>query len=192
MSHRCWHGGISGQWDAGPHSVGVNFLNDVYAGSSSTDRNLYVDSLSLGGVAAIGVPAALLGDGNITFVIPIAPVLTPPSATGDLVLNLSEDAYLGDAHFSVTVDGVQLGSVQSVTALHGLGSFQAFGFTGALSIGSHDVAVTFLDDLYGGWEIGDRNLYVVGATAGGAAVTGAASSLLSSGTNHFTALFTWV
>jgi len=68
----------------------------------------------------------------------------------------------------------------------------AAGFTGALSIGSHDVAVTFLDDLYGGWEIGDRNLYVVGATAGGAAVTGAASSLLSSGTNHFTALFTWV
>ena len=46
--------------------------------------------------------------------------------------------------------------------------------------------------LYGGSNIGDRNLYVVGATAGGAAVTGAASSLLSSGTNHFTALFTGV
>ena len=183
---------ISGNWGAGPHTVGVNFLNDAYGGSASADRNLYVDQLSLGSGVAIGAPQALLGSGNVSFLVPAslvpAMVVTPPVA-GDLVLNLSEDAYLGDAQFSVAIDGKQIGGVQSVTALHANGSFEAFGFTGALSVGTHDVAVTFLNDLYGGWNTGDRNLYVNGATAGGVAVAGASSALMSNGTNHFTAAF---
>jgi hypothetical protein len=182
---------VSGSWGAGPHTVGVNFLNDSYGGSVAMDRNLYVDSLSLGGVVATGAPASLLSNGQVNFLVPAAatPASTSVSATGDLVLNLSEDAYLGDSTFSVAVDGKQLGGVQSVTALHAGGSFQAFGFAGALGVGSHDVAVTFLNDLYGGWGVGDRNLYVNGATAGGVSVTGASSSLMSNSTNHFTAMF---
>ncbi len=35
---------LKGDWTAGTHKVEVNFLNDGWGGSSSTDRNLYVEN----------------------------------------------------------------------------------------------------------------------------------------------------
>jgi hypothetical protein len=120
----------------------------------------------------------LLSNGTASF-------LVPAHAANVLTLNLSEDAYAGDAQFTVAVDGVQLGGAQSVTALHASGNTQAFGFTLALSAGTHDVAVSFLNDAYGGNASADRNLYVNSASYGGANISGASSALLSTGTNHF-------
>jgi len=169
---------LTGTWDAGAHTVGVEFLNDAYGGSATTDRNLYVSSITLGGEAAGGAPAALMSNGTASF-------LVPANFANVLTLNLSEDGYLGDAQFTVAVDGVQLGGTQSVTTLHSSGNAEAFGFTLAMSAGTHDVAVSFLNDAYGGSATADRNLYVNGATYGGTNISGAASTLLSNGTNHF-------
>jgi hypothetical protein len=46
------------------------------------------------------------------------------------VLALSEDAYQGDAQFIVKMDGTQLGTAQSVTALNSAGKTQDFTFSG--------------------------------------------------------------
>ncbi len=34
---------FKGNWAPGAHAVGINFLNDAWAGTASTDRNLYVE-----------------------------------------------------------------------------------------------------------------------------------------------------
>ena len=86
------------------------------------------------------------------------------------MLGLSEDAFLGDAQFTATLDGKSLGPAQSVTALAATGASQPFTFTGSFGPGLHDLAVTFLNDL---WQpgVGDRNLYVTGASLNGTAST---------------------
>ena len=40
---------LSGHWDAGAHTISVQFLNDAYGGTASTDRNAYVDQILVDG-----------------------------------------------------------------------------------------------------------------------------------------------
>jgi len=100
-----------------------------------------------------------------------------------LVLNLSEDAYQGDAQFQFTVDGKAVGSAQSVTTLHGKGQSETFNFKGDWS-GAHAFGVTFTNDAWGGSADVDRNLYIDSATFDGTAVQSAAA-LYGNGTVTF-------
>ena len=109
----------------------------------------------------------------------------PAAEASTLSLKLSEDAWKGDAQFSVAIDGTTIGTPQTVTALHGGGATQVFAFDGALTPGTHDVAVSFLNDAYGGSTGADRNLYIDTASVGGTAVAGAAAALWSETTQHF-------
>jgi beta-glucanase (GH16 family) len=112
-----------------------------------------------------------------------------PSTTGSgsdtLTLHLSEDAWQGDAQFSVTVDGKQLGGAQSVTASHGAGQTQDFTFKGDFGAGTHQVAVKFLNDGWGGTAGTDRNLYVDGAEFNGQHVATSASLMYNGATDSF-------
>ena len=83
------------------------------------------------------------------------------------------------------MDGKTLGPAQSVTALHAYGAAQTFGFAPAMAAGTHDVAVSFTNDAYGGTAATDRNLYVNAVIVNGAAVPGAAVTLLNASTQHF-------
>ena len=161
---------------AGAHQVSISFLNDLW-NPGVGDRNLYVDGITVNGTAEPGATAALFSAGHSDFTVTAAgvaaptptPVPTPVPITADtLVLRLSEDAYQGDAQFTATLDGKSLGSAQSVTAMHGAGTSQAFTFAGSFGPGMHDLAVTFTNDK---WDpgVGDRNLYVIGATLNGTA-----------------------
>ena len=111
---------------------------------------------------------------------------TPSAGASTLNLNLSEDAWKGDAQFSVAIDGKTVGSPQTVTALHSSGATQTFTFDQALTPGTHDVAVSFLNDAYGGSAGTDRNLYIDSASVGDAAVAGAAATLFSASAQHIT------
>ena len=93
---------LVGSWGAGPHTVGVQFINDAYGGSASADRNLYVDGVTFDGEASATPAAALKTDATADFAV----------KSSSLVLQLSEDAYQGDALFSVSVDGRSLGPPQ--------------------------------------------------------------------------------
>ena len=98
-----------------------------------------------------------------------------------LVLHVSEDAYNGDAQFTVTVDGKQVGGIQTATASHSAGQWQDITLTGAFGSGPHTVAVNFLNDAWaptaqvGKYAGDDRNLYVQSITLNGETVAGTAA-----------------
>ena len=114
------------------------------------------------------------------------PASTQPTPTpiDTLVLHLSEDAWMGDAQFIVSVDGQQLGGAQSVTALHSQNSAENLTFTGQFGAGPHDLAVTFLNDAWGGSPSTDRNLYVDGVELDGTRYPAATAALYTNSTVH--------
>lgn len=97
----------------------------------------------------------------------------PPSngQAGVLSLRVSGDHYAGSPQFQVFVDGTAVGEVQTVQALHVLGQWQQFDFSGPFAANAvHAVEVRFLNDAwdgYGGGEGHDRNLYVQSLTLNG-------------------------
>ncbi len=167
---------LAGNWGTNP-TIGITFINDAYGGSATTDRNLYVDGATYDGQAINGAPATLLRNGNAT--------LAPPHGTTAVGLSLSEDAWNGDAQYSVSIDGKTLVQDGTVTALHAQGASQTVDLLSSLAQGTHDVAVSFLNDAYGGSASADRNLYVTGVSVNGSAVPGAVATLWSDGIQHF-------
>lgn len=125
-----------------------------------------------------------LVEGIIPFPMGVSPPPPPPPpSTSTLVLYLSEDAYLGDAIFTVKVDGVQIGT-GTVTTLHSTGKSQTFSYQGTWATGPHVVTVTFTNDSYGGTAAKDRNLYVDGMDFKGTHF-GTTASLLGAGPVNF-------
>ena len=170
---------VLGNFGTTQHAVSVAFLNDAYGGSSATDRNLYVDSVTDAGRASPG--GSLYSNGTETFLVGTPPAVTVGAGSGTIVLKMSEDAWDGDAQFSVKVDGQQVGGIQTATAYHAAGEMQEFDIKGAFTPDStHQVAVTFLNDAYGGTSSTDRNLYV--GQVGSASVQ---SALFSNGTQTY-------
>jgi uncharacterized protein YccT (UPF0319 family) len=106
--------------------------------------------------AANGSWTALAGNPNPAPTVPSV----APGGSDTLVLKVSEDAYKGDAQFTVSVDGKQLGGTFTATAPHSSGATQDFTFKGDFGSGPHKVAVSFVNDLNGGSPSLDRNLYV--------------------------------
>jgi hypothetical protein len=188
-----------GDWSDGPHQVSVTFLNDAWGGSTSTDRNLYVDGAAFNGREVAGAEGALLwggaaeaftvsgGAGPAPTPSPVPlPSPTPGGAGKDtLLLQLSGDAWNGEPRFAVAIDGVEIARGQAVAASHGAGQSQAFRYEGDWGAGAHEVTVTFLNDAWGGSAATDRNLHVDGLAFNGTtypdaearlAVTGASAS----------------
>ena len=174
---------VLGDFAPGGHTVTVNFLNDAWAGTAATDRNLYVDGASYNGVAVAGAARTLLSAGPANFGFTEAGTAPPPSGgagttsvgsgSDALVLRITQDAYQGPAQYTVSVDGAQIGGVQTAQALRGSGQFDTLTVRGDFAPGSHSATVTFLNDAWGGTAATDRNLYLEGATYNGAAVSGA-------------------
>ncbi|WP_240048348.1 carbohydrate-binding domain-containing protein [Crenalkalicoccus roseus] len=81
-----------------------------------------------------------------------------------LVLQVSQDSYLGDALYTVRVNGRQVGEVFAATAERASGASDTVVLRGDWGPGEHLVEVTFLNDLWHGTPETDRNLYVTSAT----------------------------
>ena len=158
------------------HALGLAHATDpnavMYASVGANNQTL--DGTDVAGIQALyGAPASTQ-----------APV-APPSAADVITLSLSEDAWLGDAQFIVSLDGQQLGGAQPVTALHGLGQDQTFTFQDTFGAGAHDLAISFINDAWGGTPATDRNLYVDGVGYDGTTVAQGTTPLFSNGTVHF-------
>ena len=179
---------VLGEFINGQHTVSITFLNDSYDGPTQ-DRNLYLDSAAFNGVA---VPDATLllaqpGPKTFGFVAEAAAqpgVLTVGAGPDTLILKLSQDAYNGDAQYTVSVDGVQIGGVLTATALQGSRLSDTLTVRGDFAAGNHVATVTFLNDSYDG-PTQDRNLYLDSATYNGTALPGAAFLLAQSGPVNF-------
>ena len=178
---------VLGDFGTGPLSLTVNFLNDAYGGAPDADRNLYVNRIDRGGVNS-NVNQRLFVGGPLTFSLGVVPVPRGPVTIGSgpdsIVLGISENAYQGDARFTVSVDGVQVGDVQTATAAHQFFQTQAFTVLGSFGAGPHNVAVEFLNDAYGGTALTDRNLWVDSVAYAGLS-TFVPTPLFSNGTATF-------
>ncbi len=176
---------LTGDWGAGVNDVQVSFINDAYGGSSSKDRNLYVNSISENGVTYANTTAALYNKGTDSFAVGgTTPTASAPADT--LTLQLSEDAWQGNAEFVLYIDGKAVTTPQVVTALHDANQTQAFTFSGNLGAGTHTIGVAFVNDAYGGSASEDRNLYIDGITLNGSGVFGGTKAQDSDGTSSFT------
>jgi hypothetical protein len=98
-----------------------------------------------------------------------------------LVVKLSEDAWNGDAQFTIAVDGKPIGEPTSVHALHSSGNFDTFTYLGDFGPGPHTVSVNFINDAYGGTPDTDRNLYVAGITFNGTNYAGQTAANTATG-----------
>jgi len=134
-----------------------------------------------------------LGGVDLPAPAPTVPAPIPPAPTGDqtvgsgpdaLLLYMSEDYYLGDAQFIVSVDGTQIGGVLSTSASHAAGATQKFTMLGSFGAGAHAVSVYFLNNLGGAPGV-DRNLFVSGASINGAAINGAVLNEYAGGAQGF-------
>jgi Ca2+-binding RTX toxin-like protein len=110
---------------------------------------------------------------------------TVGSGPDSLKLKISQDAWQGDAQYTVSVDGQQIGGVLTAQAAHSSSLSDSVEVKGDWGQGSHAVTVNFLNDAWGGTSDADRNLYVDGATYNGAAVTGAVLGIKSTGSAGF-------
>jgi parallel beta-helix repeat protein len=153
---------FKGDWAPGTHTVAVAFLNDAYAGTPSTDRNLYVNDVTYDGTDT-KQSAALMSSGSQSFSVTDSTAIQPVVTGGgsdSLLIMVSEDYYLANAQFTVSVDGKQLGGTFTATTLHSSGNSQTFAFAGDFGSGQHTVSVNFLNDAWAGTAATDRNLYV--------------------------------
>jgi beta-glucanase (GH16 family) len=118
------------------------------------------------------------------------------SGSDKLVLKISQDAYQGDAQYTVSVDGKQVGGTLTAHAAHGTAGYLVAGSSaqddqltvlGNFGAGAHTVSVNFLNDAYGNpvTATTDRNLYVDAASYNGATITGGSLTLLSNGAQSF-------
>ncbi len=183
---------VLGDWAPGAHTVTVDFLNDAYDGTPDTDRNLYVDGAAYDGVPVDGAAQVLFSAGPVSFDVidgtPLPPATGPAtvgSGSDTLALKVSEDAYQGDAQFTVSVDGQQVGGILTAASLHGGGQSDTVNVLGNWAAGPHTVTVDFLNDAWDGTPDTDRNLYVDGATFNGVAVSGASLVLNAGGPQSF-------
>jgi glucose/arabinose dehydrogenase len=178
---------VLGNFAAGPHTLTVNFLNDLFQGTPDTDRNLYVDGVTYDGGAVPNSTSALLSAGpqNLAFTdngTSFPPISTTfGSGPDSLILKISQDVFQGSAQYTVSVDGKQIGGVLTASALHASGQHDTVTVHGTFAAGPHTLTVNFLEDAFGGTATTDRNLYVDSVTINGTGVPGGSKTLLSAG-----------
>jgi hypothetical protein len=127
--------------------------------------------------------------GTFTFTeeVPAVPGSVTVGAGADtLVLKVNQDAYNGSAQYTVKVDGVQIGGTITAASLRSANRTDTVTVRGNWATGNHTVAITFLNDLWGGSGATDRNLYVTAATMNGNPASGMPVSLWDNGTKSFT------
>ncbi len=169
--------------------------------SPSTDRNLYVDGATYNGTDVSGSKLTLMSAGvqavtvhDITAVPTASTSISTPISAGigsgsdKLVLKISQDAYQGDAQYTVSVDGKQIGGTLTAHASHTAGQSDTVTVSGDWGPGDHQVSINFLNDAYATpySPSTDRNLYVDGATYNGTDVSGSKLTLMSAGAQAVT------
>jgi Glycosyl hydrolase family 26 len=125
---------------------------------------------------------------SATTATPTIPVVTIGSGADTLALTFSQDAWEGNAQFTVSVDGEQIGGTQTVNAaaLQTADLAQTFDVCGNFSAGSHVVSIDFLNATSGGSSGSEEALFLTGASINGSAITGATLTETTDGPQIFT------
>jgi beta-glucanase (GH16 family) len=188
---------------SGASKIGIQYLNDDWGGTANTDRNLYVQSIKVGGVEVKAAAPEMKRAGTMDFAIPARPQQPEPEqpqpepqepepqpeqpggTTTKIVVRASADSWNGDPTFKLLVDGKVVSAEAKVTAQHKAGAWQDISFDVELPSGASKVGVQFLNDAWGGTPDTDRNLYVQSIKVGGVEVKAAVPEMKKPGTMDF-------
>ncbi|WP_431266726.1 beta strand repeat-containing protein [Dankookia sp. P2] len=182
---------VKGNWAAGSHAVTVSFVNDLAGASAGQDRNLHVDGVSFAGTALANGTAVLYSNGSSNFAFTKAATATTPvvqtigSGTDSLILKVSQDYYLGNAQYTVAVDGQRVGGTLTAGAIAGSGQDDLLTVKGNWAAGNHAVTVSFVNDLADALPGQDRNLHIDGVSFAGTALANGTAVLYSNGSSNF-------
>jgi hypothetical protein len=175
-----WTGQLSAK---APEWVKLVRAGNTFTGFASTDgvnwTQLGSISISMGATVDVGLAVTAHNNSALS-----TAAFTNVFVGAPITVLVSEDYYQGNAQFTVSVDGQQVGGTQTATAIHGQGQTQALVLPGPYALGAHTVSVTFINDAYGGTASTDRNLYVDGLSFDGKSYAG--GTLFSNGTLTFT------
>ncbi len=166
------------------HSVSVNYLN-------ASNSLLVIDSAAINGSSIAGGSEVLSNNGSLgfSFIPPPAPSpVTVGSGPDSLALNVLEAGYFqGNSQFTLSVDGTQIGGVQTAQASIFNSPPQVFDVLGSFA-GTHTVSVDFLNAASAGAGTSGlvRQLYVQGAMIDGTAISGSNLVLTSTESQGFT------
>ena len=136
-----------------------------------------------------------LGGGTTTPPPTIVPPINFGTGPDTLLFQISEDAYAngdgtsdakGDATFTVSVDGKQIGGTFTALASHATGQEQAVTLNGTFGPGTHTVSVNYLNDAGGGTSTSERALYVDSITYKGVNTNQPPRTMSTSGPQAFT------
>jgi len=171
---------LTGDWGSGVNDVEVSFINQAYG------RKLYVNSISENGVTFTGSSASFSRDGSHSIAIGGAtPTEAAPADT--LTLQLSEDAWSGNALFALYIDGKLVTTPQVVTALHDANQTQGFTVAANLGAGTHTIGIACVNDSYGPSPGEQRNVFIDGITLNASDVfSGMAAQHVTRGIATFT------
>lgn len=116
---------------------------------------------------------------------PAPAAITVGTGSDTLALSMAEDAYKGNAQFTIGVDGQQVGGTLTAASPHGIGQTDAVTVLGDWATGGHSVTINFLNDAYDGSPAFDRNLYLDAATYDGVPVANVAQEFSTAGPVSF-------
>jgi Ca2+-binding RTX toxin-like protein len=185
-------------------TVRVQMLNDLIAGTTGKDRNLYVNAISYNDhdlPARAYIPRNLpvdfvfTADGTLLSPAPVAPrpelqieipVIDPlPPKTVEVgegpdtvVITLSQDWYLESARYQVRIDGKNVGPELEASAFRSAGEVDTLLVRGNFSDGPGNISIRFANDRLDGYGR-DRNLYIESATFRGQEIEIGRQALLS-------------
>jgi Ca-dependent carbohydrate-binding module xylan-binding/Right handed beta helix region len=118
------------------------------------------------------------------------PTVPPPAGSSTVTrqtldVGISGDQYNGDAQFTVSVDGQQIGGTQTAHVRHASGADGHFLLTGTWASGQHDVKIAFINDAWGGTAATDRNLYLASIALDGKTYAGTSATFMAAGSRSF-------
>ena len=165
----------------------VAVVHDTVSAPDNSDPGLY------GAISAAVASSSTVLPSTSTTATPATSTSTPTatsigSGSDKLVLKISEDAYNGDAQYTVSVDGKQIGGTLTAHASHAAGQSNTVTVSGDWASGDHQVSINFLNDDYATpyTPSTDRNLYVDSATYNGTDVSGSKIALMGAGAQTVT------
>ncbi len=165
---------VEGSFAAGSHTATIDYLD-------ASNSLLLVDGASIDGapVANSALVLSNIGTGSFSFTAlgPNAPA-TIGAGPDDLALQLSQRAEPAGAQFTVSVDGAQVGGVQTVTADSTAGQAQELDVRGTFAPGPQTVALDYLN-------ANNSLLSLDSATINGATIAGAPETLSNNGSSSF-------
>ena len=169
------------------HALGLGHSTDsnaiMYPTLGAADPDLDVNDIA--GIQALYGTAPTAATQTIATSLPAKALPLPAQGPSALVLQLSEDAWHGDAQFTISIDGRQLGGVQTATASHALGQSEKMTFLVGLDAGPHAASVQLVHAASAGQSDGERRLYVGGIEVNGAHVASSMAVLAGAGTANF-------